>query len=308
MNFDEISEEDLRNGYNAVKFEDKSTMSDVVDRWNRLTDNRSTQFLWDALDQLYLNERLEAEEYGDQMVLTTDIVESFDELEYREPEKVCKIKKDVLEIDHQDSPILPASIMYDHFDRSAEIDALPYTPETDRVAAEKEGPVKLRYVVENDFEDGQDRVHLRGFFHDTFWTERHHQRYLEDIEESEITSLVNRSRRIQDAAEEGLEKLEEMDRSLEGELERLSRKADRFNPEARNHIEAFADAYYSKDFDGGTEFMKPYAQAMEIEESGEGDIGQGETFGDTLTAEDRREAGKQWLEFYLDILWEEAKK
>lgn len=305
MNFEEINEEDLRNGYSAVRFEENSTMSEVVERWNSLTDNRSTQFLWDALDQLYLNDKLEADEYGDQMVLSADPIESLDEIEYRTPEEVNDVKKNTLEVEHQDRPVLPASIMYDHFDRTGEIDAVPYTPTSDMVAAERDGPVKLRYVIENDHEDEVDRVHLRGFFPDTFWTERHHNRYLENIEEEEIIPLINRSRRIQGAAEEGLEKLEEMDRTLEGELERLSKKANRFDSDAENYIEAFADAYYSEDFDGGTEFMKPYAQAMEIEESGTGDIGQGETLGDTLIAEDRGEAGKRWLEFYLDILWEE---
>lgn len=307
MNFDEVSEEDLRNGYSAVKFEENSTMSEVVDRWNSLTGDRSTQFLWDALDQLYLNDKLDVYEEGDQMIVSAERVESLNELEYLEPEEVSNVKKDVLEVDHMDRPLLPASVMYDHFERTGEIDAVPYTPKADMVAAEREGPVKLRYVVENNHDEDLDRVHLRGFFPDTFWTERHHSRYLEDIEESEIIPLINRSRRVQNAAEEGLERLEDMDRTLGGELERLSRKAGRFNPEAGNHIEAFADAYYSEDFDGGTDFMKPYAEAMEIEESGAGDIGQGDTLGDTLTAEDRRRAGKEWLEFYLDILWEESK-
>lgn len=304
MNFDEISEKDLRNAYAATRYEDRSTMSEVVSRWDTVSDGRDKKFLWEALNQFYLNGFLEAEDNGSQMIVSTDEIESFDELEYLEPQGRENVKTE-LRFEHGDRPVLPASIMYDHFDRHDEIDAVPGIPGSDRVAAERNGNVKLRYVIENDYENGEDVVHMRGFFPESLWNERHSQRYFEEVAEPKIMSLVQRSRRVQDSAEKGLEILDGMDKSLEHEVERLAEKAE-VNTE--DPVEALAEAYYSKGFDGGTDFLKPYSDAMEIDHTGEGDIGVGETFGDTDTAEDRERAGREWLEFYLDIIWEESKR
>lgn len=304
MNFDEISEKDLRNAYAATRYEDSSTMSDVVSRWDTVSGGRDKQFLWEALNQFYLNGVLDTEDRGGQMIVSAEQIDSLDELEYLEPEERESAKTE-LRFEHGERPILPASIMYDHFDRHEEIDAVPGIPGSDRVAAEKDGEVKLRYVIENDYENGEDVIHMRGFFPKSLWNDRHSHSYFEEVAEPKIMSLVQRSRRVQDAADKGLEILEGMDKSLEHETTRLAEKA---GVTTEDPVEALTEAYYSERFDGGTDFLKPYSEAMEIDHTGEGDIGIGETFGDTDTAESRERAGKEWLEFYLDILWEETKK
>lgn len=338
IGWEQNRDEYLRKTYGATRSSPGPTqLTEVVDKWEMLTEDADRPFLWKSLAIFAEEGSLEAKREGERTLIDIDPeieMEDLEELsldfeEYRRTAQRTE-EIDYLEDGDLEIPGIPGFIMHEHGKRQGGDVYMPETRDSRGVQIRSERSNGETWIgLSNNDRKGEtrlwSRVKLPGIEMEDgteLFTDGHASNYLDEIWDSRM-KIKDRSRYVHEAAREavkevlpeikerynenaenyGWERIEDEHEILKREFRLMSgeREYDEENP---RYIEEIVDSYYEDGLERDSRIMLPLLEKMESRPLEEGDMPLEEATRGSETSEGRKRRNQTYMSHYLDQVWQ----